>query len=258
MSSPIWTRAGLSSEFRSFNGLCWRLVEAQHRVSTLKLTDTLAEQSLLEDLIDDSKPAIPVECRHLDFLIATPFRYGAVYPYGSRFRRAGRTLGVYYAAETQATAVAEMAFYRLLFFAESPETPWPSDAAEYTAFAAELSTARLLDLTKEPLSADNRLWTDPLDYSHCQAFSDAARAVDAEAVRYLSVRDPARGANLAVLTCHAFARPTPVERQTWRIRLSRSGVQALCEFPRQALEFTANSFADDPRIAKLNWNRASA
>ena len=124
MSSPIWTRVALSSEFRRFNGLSWRLVEAQHRVSTLKLTDTLAEQALLEDLIDNSKPAIPPECRHLDFLIATPFRYGAVYPHGSRFRRAGRTLGVYYAAETQATAVAEMAFYRCLLYT----SPSPRDS----------------------------------------------------------------------------------------------------------------------------------
>lgn len=258
MSSPIWTRVALSSEFCRFDGACWRLVEAQHRVSTLKLTDTLAEQALLEDLIDGTKPAIPPECRHLDFLLATPFRYGAVYPHGSRFRRAGRTPGVYYAAEHPATAVAEMAFYRLLFFAESPATPWPSDAAEFTAFSAGIATARLLDLTREPLSADRELWSDLLDYSHCQAFADAARAADAEAIGYRSVRDPAGGDNLAVLACRAFARPAPIERQTWRMRLSRSGVQALCEFPRQALEFPRHTFRADPRIAAMHWERKDA
>lgn len=257
MSSPIWTRVALSSEVRRFDGACWRLVEAQHRVSTLKLTDTLAEQALLEDLIEETKPAIPPECRHLDFLLATPFRYGAAYPNGSRFRRAGRTLGVCYAAESPTTAVAEMAFYRLLFFAESPDTPWPSDAAEYTAFSAAVATARLLDLTSEPLSADSALWTDLTDYSHCQAFADAARAASAHVIRYRSVRDPAKGANLAILMCGAFSKPAPVERQTWRIRLSHSGVQALCEFPRQAVEFPRDAFAADPRIATLNWNRES-
>jgi hypothetical protein len=258
MSSPIWTRVALSSEFRRLDGSCWRLVEAQHRVSTLKLTDTLAEQSLLEELIEDTKPAIPPECRHLDFLLATPFRYGAEYPKGSRFRRAGRTLGVYYAAENPATAVAEMAFYRLLFFAESPGTPWPSDAAEYTAFSARVSTNRLLDLTQKPLSADEAVWTDLKDYDGCQSFAEAARAVDADTIRYQSVRDPTKGSNLAILMCHAFARPTPSERQTWRMRLSASGVQALCEFPRQALEFPCDAFAADPRIAALNWERGNA
>jgi hypothetical protein len=260
MSSPIWTRVALSSEFRRLDGACWRLVEAQTYVSTLKLTDTLAEQSLLEDLIEETKPAIPPDCRDLDFLLATPFRYGAIYPTGSRFRRAGRTLGVYYAAEHPTTAVAEMAFYRLLFFTESPATPWPSDPAEYTAFSAAVSTVRLLDLMSEPLSHDSVLWTDVTDYGPCQTFADTARAADADVIRYQSIRDPDRGANLAILMCRAFARPAPVdrqilERQTWRIRLSPSGVQALCEFPRQGLEFPRGTFAADPRIAALNWDR---
>jgi hypothetical protein len=255
MSSPTWTHVALSSEFRSYDGTCWRLVEAQHRVSTLKLTDTLAEQELLENLIEETKPVIPPECRHLDFLLSTPFRYGAVYPQGSRFRRARRTSGVFYAAETPATAVAEMSFYRLLFYAESPDTPWPTDAAEYTAFSAAITTNRLLDLTREPLSEDRALWTDLADYGPCQVFADAARAADADVIRYASVRDPAKGFNLAILMCRAFSKFAPVDHQTWRIRLSSSGVQALCEFPRQAIEFPRNAFDADPRIATLNWER---
>jgi hypothetical protein len=255
MSLPIWTPAALSSEFQRFAGPCWRVVEAQHRVSTLKLTDTLAEQALLEELIEAAKPTIPPECRHLDFLLAAPFRHGAIYPGGSRFRRAGRTLGVYYAAEMPATAVAEMAFYRLLFFAESPATPWPGDAAEYTAFSAEIATERALDLTRGLLADDAAIWADLTDYRGCQAFADTARAADGDVIRYRSLRDPARGGNLAVLMCRAFARPAPIERQTWRMRLSANGVQALCEFPRQAVEFPPDAFATDPRIAGLNWKR---
>lgn len=255
MSSPTWTRVALSSEFQHFEGPCWRLVEAQHRVSTLKLTDTLAEQALLEDLIEDSKPPVPTECRHLDFLLATPFRYGAIYPKGSRFRRAGRTAGIYYAAERPATAIAEMAIYRLLFFSESPATPWPSNAAEYAAFSAAVATASLLDLTQQPLSRDAVIWTDLIAYDGCQAFAEAARAADADIIRYQSVRDPDKGSNLAILTCRAFAGPAPVDRQSWRMRVSASGVQALCEFPQQALEFGRDAFAADPRIAGLNWDR---
>src|SRR5438105_12730834 len=98
MSSPIWTPAALSSERRALSGTCWRVVEAQHKVSTLKLVDTLAEQALLEGLIELSKPPVPPECRHLHYLLTTPFRYGSTYPRGSRFRRAGMTPGVYYAS----------------------------------------------------------------------------------------------------------------------------------------------------------------
>jgi hypothetical protein len=255
MSLPTWTAGALSSEAIRLEGKVWRLVEAQHRVSTLKLVDTLDEQALLEELVEETKPAIPAECRHLDYLLATPFRYGSVYPYGSRFRRAGRTRGVFYAAEQVATAVAEMAFYRLLFFADSPDTPWPTDAAEYTAFSAAIRTDEGIDLTKPPLSRDSAHWTALIDYEACQALADASREAELRAIRYQSVRDPAKRANVAVLSCLAFAKPRPVDRQTWRIRLSASGVQAICEFPRQRVGFGRVDLAGDPRIAGLRWER---
>ena len=65
----------------------------------MKIVDTLAEQSLLEDLLERTKPPVPAECRELHYLLSTPFRYGAPYPTGSRFRRAGFTAGVFYGSE---------------------------------------------------------------------------------------------------------------------------------------------------------------
>jgi hypothetical protein len=226
------------------------LVEAQHQISTLKLVDTLEEQSLLETLLEESKPALPPECAGLDYLLATPFRYGAVYPHGSRFRQAGRTLGVFYASEKVETALAEMAFYRLLFFADSPDTPLPSNAAEYTAFAAVIATKTAIDLTLPPLDDNREVWTDPLNYAPCQTLADAARAIGCEAILYQSVRDPLRGKNIALLTATAFGAREPVDRQTWRIRLSELGVQALCDFPKVRIGFSRSDFGNDPRVRK--------
>lgn len=248
MSLPIWTPAALSSEARPFAGPVWRLVEAQHRVSTLKLVDTLDEQALLEDILEESKPALPPECAGLDYLLATPFRYGAVYPHGSRFRRAGRTPGVYYAALAVETALAEMAFYRLLFFAESPATPLPVNAADYTAFSAAVATEKAVDLTRPPLARNAAHWTHPTDYAACQSLADGARAAGIAAILYRSVRDPAAGRNLALLTAAGFAAPRPLERQTWRMRLSPLGVQALCDHPPARIGFSREDFRADPRI----------
>ena len=254
MSSPTWTPAALKSELRLYSRQLWRLVEAQHHVSTLKLVDSLAEQSALEVLIEKAKPSVPVECQGLHYLLSTPFRY-VPYPKGSRFRRAGRTSGVFYAAEAPETAVAEMAFYRLLFFAESPSTPWPVNPSEYTAFSAAVRTERLLDLTFPPLAADRSLWRDPVEYGPCQALAEAARAVQAEALRYGSVRDPEGRAAVAVLTCAAFAKPEPLERQTWKIGLGATGAHAICEFPPARLEFDRAAFAVDPRLDGMAWSR---
>jgi hypothetical protein len=249
-----WTPAALSREHRRFSGTCWRLVEGQHVVSTMALVDTLDEQTLLEQLIDDSKPAVPAECRDLHYLLSTPFRYGAPYPAGSRFRRAGLTPGVFYASSLLATAVAEMSFRRLLFFAESPATPWPVNAVDHTAFSTRFSTRHGLDLASPPLDQDAKRWTDPIDYGKCQSFADAARGAGTHVLRYQSAR--ADGINVALLTCTAFSSKQPVERQVWRIHTGPSGVRAICAFPEQRLAFDRAAFARDPRIAAMPWDRA--
>lgn len=257
MSLPILTPDALRSEARPFQGRAWRFVEAQHRVSTLKLVDSLAEQAALEDILEETKPPVPEECRHLDYLLSTPFRYRP-YPKGSRFRRAGLTPGVWYGAERPDTAAAEMVFYRFLFYAESPDTPFPDDAAEYTAFSVELATPVCLDLTSGELVTGHPFWSQLTDYAPCQQLAETAREIGAEVIRYASVRDPDNGANLAVLTCRAFAAPQPVDRQTWRIRVGQSGAQAIREHPRIGLEFGRDTFAPDPRLAGMVWDRPRA
>jgi RES domain len=254
MPSRTWTPAALSSERRRLSGACWRAVEAQHRVSTMKIVDTLAEQELLETLLESAKPPVPPECRHHHYLLATPFRYGAPYPAGSRFRRAGFTPGVFYASATAAAAVAEMAFHRLLFFAESPGTPWPANAGEHTVFSVRFRTTAGLDLTVAPLNADRDRWTHRTDYAACQELADGAREAEIDVLRYLSAR-LAGGVNIALLTCRAFASREPLERQTWRIHLGAHGARASCDFPERRLEFDREAFAADSRIARLAWER---
>jgi hypothetical protein len=254
MRSNTWTPDALWSERRRLSGACWRAVEAQHVISTMKLVDTLAEQSLLESVLEDTKPPVPPECRGLHYLLATPFRYGAPYPTGSRFRRAGFTPGVFYGSTAPATAVAETVFHRLLFFADSPATPWPDRAGEYTVFSTAYRTAAGLDLTVAPLNRDRAAWTHCTDYALCQELAERARASGIQALRYASAR-AADGVNLALLSCTAFAAPEPGERQTWRLHLGPMGVRVVCSFPDARLEFDRRCFSADPRIARLTWDR---
>jgi hypothetical protein len=251
---PTWTPAALSRERRRLSGLAWRIVEAQHRVSTMKLVDTLAEQSALESLLDATKPPVPPDCASLDYLLSTPFRYNAPYPSGSRFRRAGLTAGVFYASREIETAVAEMACHRLLFYADAPAVPWPARAGDYTAFSIRYRTAGGIDLSAAPFDAERARWTHPTDYAPSQALADAARAAGVDVVRYPSSRQPG-GLNVALLACRAFAAPAPIERRTWRLHLNAHGARAFCAHPETRLEFGRDAFADDPRIAALRWER---
>jgi hypothetical protein len=249
MSLPILTPAALRSEAQPRSGTCWRLVEAQHLVSTMKLVDTLEEQALLEEEIERTKPPGPPECAGLHYLLATPFRYGR-YPGNSRFRREGYSPGVFYASEEAATAVAETVFYRLLFFAESANTPFPRNPLEFTGFEATYSVPQAVDLTAPPLSEREEDWTRLADYSACLDLVDAAREAEIALIRYRSVRDPERRANLALLSCTAFSAPNPLTWATWRIAFSEHGAIAICDRPGQRLGFSWQQFAADPRLEK--------
>lgn len=218
----------------------------------MKLVDDADEQRVLEELLDDSKPPVPAECAHLHYLLFTPFRYEA--RSDSRFRRAGATPPAFYASEAVSTAIAEIAFWRLLFFAESPQTPWPANPLELTAFSVRYR-AMCLDLTSAPYAARAEDWIHPTDYTSSQAVADEARAAAAWAIRSWSARDPRGGANVTLLSCHAFARLAPIDQQTWRMKLSAAGVYARAEAPAGTLTFDRRAFARDPRIAGMSWDR---
>ena len=85
MSSRTWTPRAVASSAAPFQGVLWRAVEAQHVVSTRALVDTLAEQHVLERLLEEGKPPVPGGAARLHYLLFTPFRY-APPPGGSRFR----------------------------------------------------------------------------------------------------------------------------------------------------------------------------
>lgn len=220
----------------------------------MALVDTLEEQALLEQVLDESKPVVPEDCRGLHYLLFTPFRYGAPYPHGSRFRRAGHTPGVFYASIELPTAIAEMSFWRLLFYAESPQTPWPSNAGEYSAFSVRYSSGKGLDLSRAPLDRDADKWAEPVDYAHCQALAEAAREAGINVLRYPSAR-AAKGNNVAILACAAFASKKPIEQQRWRIHVGAAGARAIGEDSDQRLAFERSFFARDPRIASMLWDR---
>jgi len=242
----MWTPAALASEARPWQGPAWRVVEGQARVSTMKVVDTLLEQTLLESVLDRSKPAYPPSCAGLHYLLATPFRYWP-YPASSRFRRADQREGCFYAATTPETAMAEMAFYRWLFFAEAPGMRLPTNALEHTAFTVQVRAARSLDLTAPPLDGDEAQWSHLTDYSACHALADSARQAEVEVLRYRSVRDPQRGMNLAVLTPAVFV-SAPESPQSWSLFVTARAVQAFREMPPASIEFTLDDWAADPRV----------
>jgi hypothetical protein len=256
MSYLTWTADALRSNFRTLAGICWRVVEAQHRVSTLKLVDTRKEQERLEELLEKQKPPLPTESSSYHYLLFTPFRYPP-YGRGSRFRRPDQREGAYYSAENIDTAMAEIAFYKLLFFYESPDTPIPDSLGEFTAFSVKYKTKKGIDLTEKPLANDENEWTNKKNREGCQFLADQVRIAGGEAIKSLSVRCPNKGKNIAILSLTAFVSKDPEAFQTWQLSIKPQEVVAICESPRKSLVFDRPKLENDPYIMSLKKKASS-
>lgn len=238
MSSITWTPTEVASELARARLRPWRAVEAQHVVTTRPLVDSAAEQEILEEALEATKPGRLPGTENLHYLLFTPFRYPPPQR-GSRFR-APTDRGVFYAAESRRTACAELGYWRWRFLSESPALerlePLPQ-----TLLRVSLA-GRAVDLRKSPFAHDRAAWTHREDYSRCQAFAEVARAAGAEMIRYASVRDPRSGGCVALLSPRGFADSQPLEVQTWRLYVTRERAHWTRDDPlsRESLEFDAS------------------
>ena len=257
MSSDTWTPRAVASEAAGVRLDLWRAVEAQHEASTMPLVDSLDEQLLLERLIDDVKPAVPVAARRLNYLLFTPFRYPPPLG-GSRFR-GGDDPGVFYGADAVRTACAELGYWRWRHLCDSPALDAMPQRAQ-TVFKVKVATSGI-DLRLAPFVRDIAAWTDASRYAGCQALAKTARAADIGLIRYQSVRDPRQGGCAALLTPAAFAKPSPTEQQTWVLSVFRERVvwQRTHIVSAQTFEFAAAQWSRaPPRAAVRATAQASA
>ena len=220
MSSSIWTRCAGDSRLRSLRVDAWRVVEAQHQVSTRKLVDTAAEQSLLEDLIDAVKPPDRTH-GSLHYLLATPFRYPPL-RHGSRFG-ARHQPSVWYGSEKLETALAEVAYYRLVFL-EGTAAPLETVTTTLTAFTARASSDRGIDLVAPPFDEHRGAIASPTQYGVTQTLGDAMRSANVELFRYPSAR-ATDGINVAALSPSVFGRVKPRGFETWHCVASKDSVE---------------------------------
>jgi RES domain-containing protein len=221
MSVITWTPTAASSEARIFDKKVWRVVEDQHRSSTVKLVDNLVEHDILESILESGKPPLPRGTENLDYLLASPFRYPPVF-HGSRFREIGDP-GVFSAAFEFRTAATELGFWRWKFLLSSSGLS-RLDPATHTAFKAHIK-GRSVDLTAAPFNRDSVIWKHPTSYAGTQEFGRVARGGGIEVIVYQSVRDPDERKCIAVLTPSAFISLKPDhDMQTWHLSVTREEI----------------------------------
>jgi len=221
----------------------WRGVEAQHNISTMRLVDSAKEQLVLEQLLEASKPAVPVQARGMHYLLATPFRYLSGWP--SRFRQPNEP-GVWYGAEHVHTVCAELGYWRWRFLMDSDGLRETSVLPTFTLFQAQVQGVHI-DLSQLPWSDHERLWMHPSDYGECHRLALKARQANVQWLRYRSARDQAHRHCAAVFDPAALSLRKPTAQQTWAAKIQADVV--FFSHDADSLQFDPTVWADAPAAA---------
>jgi hypothetical protein len=211
--SEIWAACSGRAVPVVLQGDIFRLVESQEQVATNALVRTLAEQALLEDLLESSKPKPPQPAIGLHYLLTTPFRYPPL-PWGSRFGRCFES-SLFYAARDRDTVLAEGAYYRFVFWSGMATPPPAPLDTRHTLFSVAVGTSRGLQLQHAPFEAYAAALLDRRYYGATQALGSAMRDAGFEAFEYRSARDPRQGLNVALFTPDALAAAKPDILDEW-------------------------------------------
>lgn len=237
----IWHSCDGARQIRPLRGKLLRMVESQVQVATLQLVDNLAEQALLEELLESSKPPLPSAAEPLHYLLKTPFRYPPL-RWGSRFGGVHES-SLFYAAQRLETAMAEAAYYRFVLW-HGMASPPPSGRilSEHATFEARYRVERGIQLQRPPFSEHQCLLAHPSDYRATQQLGAAMRAAGVQAFEYRSARCPDGGSNVALYAPQAFAETRPRNLTPW-----------LCETTAEYVAFKHAQAPDQPRL--FRWEQ---
>lgn len=235
----IWQHCHGQEHIKPLRGRLVRLVESQAQVATLQLVDTLAEQAVLEDLLEASKPPVPANAESLHYLLKTPFRYPPL-RWGSRFGRVHEP-SLFYGALRLETAMAEAAYYRFVLWDGMRIAP-PSGRilSEHCTFEARYQAGRGVQLQHPPFAAHHAQLCHASDYQATQTLGSSMRDAGVEAFEYRSARCSLGGHNVALFVPAALADKRPRNLLSW-----------LCETTAEYVAFKNAQVPDTPKVFQV-------
>lgn len=205
------------SEYRSE---VWRVVESQEEAATMRLVSDLAEQQLLEQMLDDAKPRYRDGTQGMHYLLKTAFRYPPL-QYGSRFGTRAMP-SYFYASETQATALCESAYYRFLFLDDMHEPYVGVIQSEFTLFNVKIGTNACLDLCDSRYHGIKQKLEHVGSYGYTQKIGEWTMGqARIDAIRFTSARSK-KGRNIAVAEPSTIRSKQPISQQNW-LCLTKAG-----------------------------------
>lgn len=243
----IWQAGNGQQHIRTVSGRLFRLVSSQEQAATLSLVDTLAEQAVLEQLLEGTKPAVPQVADSLHYLLKAPFRYPPL-KWGSRFGGVHEP-GIFYGGCTIEVCLAESAFYLLLFWQSIAAPPVkPLLRSAHTLFSVGYHTKRGVCLQLAPFAQYQAELTSKTSYQHTQQLGSAMRAAGVELFEYRSARSEPAADCVGLFSATAFSARQPNQSSQWLCELSAEQVAFKQNGDTQVYQFKATQFRVDGKL----------
>ncbi len=245
--TDLWAMCERALRIAPIGGDLLRIVESQQQVATLALVDDLAEQSVLEGLLEQSKPPLPAGAERLHYLLSTPFRYPPL-RHGSRFGRRFEP-SLFYGARRLPTLLAEAAYYRFVFWSGMAEPP-PSGRlrTQHSVFRARLRAERGVRLQQPPCAAHAAVLRHPSEYGPTQRLGSALRGAGIDAFEFPSARDHDAGLNVALFHPAALLSRGPLGLTRWLCETRARQVSFAPEATQDLYRFERADFSVDGRL----------
>ena len=239
----IWSACDEQIKTVRLEGELVRVVESQEQIATNKIVDDLNEQAILEGLLENTKPPIPASAQHLHYLLYTPFRYPPL-KYGSRFGARFES-SLFYSSRNLPTALAETAYYRLLFWTGMSEPPSSGQlTTQHTAFTVTIMAEQGLQLQSPPFSQYQQKLTNKSSYTETQLLGSAMRENGVEAFEYLSARNENEGLNIALFTPDVIQDTAPTTTVNLICKTDGEGVMFIDD-NKDVYQYAMSSFTED-------------
>ncbi len=210
----LWETCNGAEQVRHLSGSLYRLVESQEQVATLGYVDTLEEQALLEQMLEDAKPVNKEDLTAYHYLLSTPFRYPPL-KWGSRFGGVHEP-SIFYGGSGVDVTLAESAFYRFVFWNSMAGTPIKKQIrSEHSLFSVDYQSRYGVKLHQAPFNNYLHEISSPTWYTQAQQLGSAMRASGVEVFQYQSARDPKKGICVGLFTARAFKHKQPKNMSQW-------------------------------------------
>jgi len=199
------------SGMSKISGSMFRIVESQEQVATMGLVDSLEEQLLLEQMIEETKPKD--ENKDIHYLLSTPFRYPPL-EWGSRFGSKTEA-SLFFGSKSITTLMCEAAYYRFVFWMGMSTPPSSKLRTQHTVLLIDYKSKYGAQLQLDPFVQYKSVLIDPNNYKATQKLGNAMRVFGIKAFEYISARDPEERVNVALFDIEALASKKPVDTTQW-------------------------------------------